>query len=85
MKIRMIGDKLLVKVKEKENKTQGGIILTSDDPTENLEGEVVEAGQGWNQPMTVKQGDTIIFPKAKYPKYEDYYIISEASVLMCFR
>ena len=85
MQIKMIGDRILVKQKEKEetNKTSGGIILTTEDPTENFEGVVVEVGPGFNRPLTVQKGDTVIFPKSKYPKYQDFIILQESSVLLC--
>ena len=69
MKIKPLGDKLLVEVLEAEEKTKGGIILPDTAKEEKAEGKVISAGSGKVlesgkvQPLEVKSGDHVIFGK----------------------
>jgi chaperonin GroES len=69
MKIKPLGDKILVEVLEAEEKTKGGIIVPDTAKEEKTEGKVISAGPGkWLetgkiQPLEVKAGDRIIFGK----------------------
>ena len=69
MKIKPLGDKILVEVLEAEEKTKGGIILPDTAKEEKTEGKVVSVGpgkvleSGKIQPLEVKSGDRIIFGK----------------------
>ncbi len=69
MKIKPLGDKLLVEVLEAEEKTKGGIILPDTAKEEKTEGKVVSVGpgkvleSGKVQPLEVKSGDKVIFGK----------------------
>ncbi|OGW84626.1 MAG: co-chaperone GroES [Omnitrophica bacterium RIFCSPHIGHO2_02_FULL_46_11] len=69
MKIKPLGDKLLVEVLEADEKTKGGIILPDTAKEEKTEGKVVSVGggkvleSGKVQPLEVKGGDRIIFGK----------------------
>jgi chaperonin GroES len=69
MKIRPLGDKILVEVLEAEEKTKGGIILPDTAKEEKTEGKVVAVGagkvleSGKVQPPEVKKGDRVIFGK----------------------
>lgn len=69
MKIRPLGDKILVKVLEAEEKTKGGIILPDTAKEEKTEGKVVAVGlgkmleSGKIQALEVKKGDRVIFGK----------------------
>lgn len=69
MKIKPLGDKLLVEVLEAEEKTKGGIILPDTAKEEKTEGKVVSVGggkvleSGKVQPLEVKSGDRVIFGK----------------------
>jgi chaperonin GroES len=77
MNFKPFGDRVLVKVKEVENKTEGGIILpdnaSKDKPTE---GEVIEVG---GNPKNIEVGDTVIFGKYAGTEItldgEDYLIL----------
>jgi chaperonin GroES len=59
MNFKPFGDRILVKAKEIQNKTQSGIILpdnaSKDKPTE---AEVVEVG---GTPKNIEVGDTVVF------------------------
>jgi chaperonin GroES len=69
MKIRPLGDKVLVEVLEAEGKTKGGIILPDTAKEEKTEGKVIAVGggkvleSGKVQPLEVKKGDRVIFGK----------------------
>ena len=64
-----IGDRVIVKVKEEEEKTVGGIVLASNAKEKPTEGEVVAVGNGAyaengdKLPMTVKKGDVVLYDK----------------------
>lgn len=69
MKVRPLGDKILVQVLEAEEKTKGGIILPDTAKEEKTEGKVISVGSGKYmesgkvQPLEVKKGDRVIFGK----------------------
>ena len=69
LKIRPLGEKILVKLLEAEEKTKGGIILPDTAKEEKAEGQVVSVGPGKTlesgkvQPPEVKKGDRVIFGK----------------------
>lgn len=69
MKIRPLGDKVLVEVLEAEGKTKGGIILPDTAKEEKTEGKVVAVGPGKMlesgkvQTPEVKKGDRVLFGK----------------------
>ena len=69
MKIKPLGDKILVEVLEAEEKTKGGIILPDTAKEEKTEGKVVSVGSGKTlesgkvQPLEVMKGDRVIFGK----------------------
>ncbi len=69
MKIKPLGDKVLVEVLEAEGKTKGGIILPDTAKEEKSEGKIIAVGSGKLlesgkvQPLEVKKGDRVIFGK----------------------
>lgn len=69
MKVKPLGDKILVEILEAEEKTKGGIILPDTAKEEKSEGKVVAVGNGKIlesgkvQPLEVKKGDKVIFGK----------------------
>ena len=87
--IKPLMDKVLIEMKEKEETTKSGIILTASKEKPQI-AEVVEVGpgriiDGEKEEMYVKKGDKIIFNKysGTEVKYEDeeYLIISQSDVL----
>ena len=87
--IKPLMDKVLIKMKEKEETPKSGIILTASKEKPQI-AEVVEVGpgriiDGEKEEMYVKKGDKIIFNKysGTEVKYEDeeYLIISQSDVL----
>ena len=69
MAFRPLGDRVLVKRVEEEEKTKGGIIIPDTAKEKPQEGEVVAVGPGARddngklQPLDVKAGDRILFGK----------------------
>ncbi len=69
MKIRPLGDRLLVKRIEEEDKSKGGIIIPDSAKEKPQEGEVVAVGKGKMLEdgkmvaLEVKAGDRILFGK----------------------
>jgi chaperonin GroES len=69
MKIRPLGDRLLVKRIEEEDKSKGGIIIPDSAKEKPQEGKVVAVGKGKMLddgkmvPLEVKKGDKILFGK----------------------
>lgn len=87
--IKPLMDKVLIKMKEKEETTKSGIILTATKEKPQI-AEVIEVGpgrviDGEKEEMYVKKGDKIIFNKysGTEVKYEDeeYLIISQSDIL----
>jgi chaperonin GroES len=69
MKIRPLGDRLLVKRLEEEEKSSGGIIIPDSAKEKPQEGKVVAVGKGKMLddgkmvPLEIKEGDKILFGK----------------------
>ena len=69
MKIRPLQDRVVVRRKEEETKTAGGIILTGSATEKPAQGEVLAVGpgrimdSGEKRPVDVKVGDTVVFGK----------------------
>ena len=91
MGYKPLGDRLLVKPKETEEKTKSGIVLPDSAKEKPQEGEVVAAGSGATDekgskiPMEVKVGDTILYSKyaGTEVKIDDveHLIIKESDLL----
>jgi chaperonin GroES len=69
MAFRPLGDRVLVRRVEEEEKTKGGIIIPDTAKEKPQEGEVIGVGPGARddngkiQPLDVKVGDRILFGK----------------------
>lgn len=69
VKIRPLGDRVLVKPLEKEKQERGGLIIPDTAKEKPQEGEIVAAGKGKTSddgkliPMDVKAGDKILYGK----------------------
>src|SRR5260221_13173587 len=67
MAFRPLGDRVLVKRVEEEEKTKGGIIIPDTAKEKPQEGEVIATGPGARDesgkihPLDVKSGDRILF------------------------
>lgn len=91
MQITPLGDRILVKPLEAEEKTKGGIILPDTAKEKPQEGRVVAVGKGKVledgkvQPLEVKPGDRILYGKYAGTEIkiegEEHLIIREEDVL----
>jgi chaperonin GroES len=91
LKIRPLGDRVVVKPLEAEEKTKGGIILPDTAKEKPQEGKVVAVGKGKTDEdgklikMEVKVGDTLLYGKYSGTEItidkEQYVILREEDVL----
>jgi chaperonin GroES len=91
MNLKPLGDRIVVKVVNHEEKTKGGIVLPDTAKEKPTEGEVMAIGtgkvleNGQKLPLEVKVGDRIIFSKYAGTEVkldgEEYVIFSERDVL----
>lgn len=91
MKITPLGDRILVKRLEAEEKTKGGIILPETAKEKPQEGKIEAVGTGKvNEdgkviPLSLKKGDRIIFTSYAGTEVksagEDYLLMREDDVL----
>ena len=69
MNIRPIGERVVIKPMQKEEKTQSGILLPDSAQEKPIEGEVMAVGsgrineKGERVPLEVKVGDIVVFAK----------------------
>ena len=69
MKIRPLGDHVVVKRMKQEEKSKGGIIIPDTAKEKPIEGEVIAVGNGKVQDdgsvrkLEVKKGDRVLFGK----------------------
>lgn len=67
MKIRPLYDRIVVRRKEEETKTAGGIVLPGSAKEKPNQGDVIAIGQGKLldngevRPLSVKVGDQVVF------------------------
>jgi len=91
MKIRPLGDRILLKRIEKEDKSKGGIIIPDSAKEKPQEGKVVAAGKGRLLedgklvPLEVKKGDRVLFGKYSGTEVkvvgEEHLIVREDDIL----
>ncbi|MBP0978963.1 MAG: co-chaperone GroES [Oscillospiraceae bacterium] len=89
--LRPLGERLIVKPKEKETTTASGIIIPDTSKEKPVTGEVVAVGSGEvidgkRVPLDVKVGDTVMYSKyaGNEIKYEgvEYLILKQSEVLV---
>lgn len=95
LQLKPLGDRLVVKADEKEEKTASGIFLPDTAQEKPLQGTVLAAGpgrvldNGTVQPLEVKAGDKILFGKYSGTEIklegESYLILKESEVLGVFK
>lgn len=91
MKVKPLGDKILVKRLEAESKTASGIYLPESAKEKPQQAKVVRVGDGrelengQRAPFTVKEGDTVLLGKWGGTEVsldgDDYLILGEDEVL----
>lgn len=89
--IKPLGDRVVIKVLEREEKTKSGIVLPDTAKEKPQEGKIVAVGtgklleNGQRVALDVKEGDKVIFSKYAGTEIkidgQDYLILSERDVL----
>lgn len=91
MKLKPLGDRIVVKVLSQDEKTKGGILIPDTAKEKPQEGEVLAVGSGkvldngQKLPLEVKTGDKVLFSKYGGTEVkidgEEVLILSERDVL----
>ena len=88
MKIRPLGDRIVVKRTQHEEKTKGGIIIPDSAKEKPVEGLVIAVGAGKVHPLDVKEGDKILFGKYAGTEVkldgEEHVLLREDDVLAVY-
>ena len=77
MKVKPLGDRIVVRRHEAEDKTAGGILLPDSAKNKPQQGEVLAIGagkllkDGSRQGLQVKEGDTILFTAWAGDEYKE--------------
>jgi chaperonin GroES len=90
-KFTPLHDRILVRRVEEAGTTRGGLIVPDSAKDKPQEGTVISVGKGWTNdegklfPLTVKEGDSILFGKYSGTEIkldgEDFLIMKEEEVL----
>lgn len=90
-KIKPLGDRILIKPLEAEEKTKGGIILPDTAKEKPQEGKVAAIGKGRTlesgkmEPLEVKVGNKVLYGKYSGTEIkidgEDHLIVKEEDIL----
>ncbi len=91
MAIQPLGDRILIKALESQEKTRGGIVLPDTAREKPQEGEVVAVGSGklledgTKKTLEVKVGDRVLYGKYVGTEVkvddQDYLIVREEDIL----
>ncbi|NPV88558.1 co-chaperone GroES [Coprothermobacteraceae bacterium] len=91
MEIRPLGDRVLLKPMDLEQKTKSGIVIPDTAKEKPQKGKVLAVGDGrvldngQKLPLEVRPGDIVIFSKYAGTEIkvegEDYLIVSERDIL----
>ncbi|NLE28374.1 MAG: co-chaperone GroES [Phycisphaerae bacterium] len=91
MKVRPLGEKVLVKRLEAESKTKGGIVLPDSAKEKPKRGKIVSVGEGKllddgnRSTLQVKVGDEVIFTSYAGTEVkidgEEFLIMDESDIL----
>lgn len=91
-RIRPLGDRVVIKPADREEKTKGGLYLPDTASKERpMEGTILAAGEGRRDdngkliPMSVKAGDKVLFAKYSGTEFKvdevEYLIMAEKDIL----
>jgi chaperonin GroES len=91
MKLKPLGDRLVVQASEEEETTASGIVLPDTAKEKPQKGKVVAVGDGaikedgTRQPLDVKEGDEVLYSKYGGTEItidgEDLLVLRESDVL----
>ncbi|MGY3750122.1 co-chaperone GroES [Vagococcus acidifermentans] len=89
--LKPLGDRVIIEVTEVEEKTVGGLVLTSASKEKSQTGSVIAVGDGrildngTKLPLSVEVGQTVMFEKyaGSEVKYEgkEYLIVHEKDIV----
>ncbi len=91
-KLKPIGDRLIVRAIDEEEKTASGLVLPDTAKEKPQKGEVIAVGDGaWDEdgekriPLDVQEGDTVLYSKYGGTEVkvdgEDLLVLRESDVL----
>lgn len=91
MKVKPLGDRILIKQVEAEEKTAGGIVIPDTAKEKPQQAEVIAVGEGKKKedgsviPLSVKEGDRVLYGKYSGTEIsiegQDYLIVKEEDIL----
>jgi chaperonin GroES len=90
MNIKPLGDRVVIKIIEKQEMTKGGIVLPDTAKEKPQEGEVLAVGsgemiEGKRVPLEVKVGDRVIYSKYAGTEIkmddQEYLILRQSDIL----
>ena len=91
MKLRPLGEKVLVKRLEAVTKTKGGIVLPETAKEKPKRGKVISVGQGkmlddgQRGPMQIKKGDQVLFTSYAGTEIkidgQEYLVMDQSDIL----
>ncbi len=91
LKVKPLGDRVILKPMQQEEKTKGGVILPDTAKEKPQQGEVVATGtgrildNGMKVEMEVKVGDKVLYGKYSGTEIkvegEEYLIVKESEIL----
>jgi chaperonin GroES len=90
MKLKPLGDKVVLKVKETEEKTAGGVYLPDTSKEKTMQATVIAIGtgeivDGKKIPLDVKVGDEVIYSKYAGTEIkidaEEYLLVKQSDIL----
>jgi chaperonin GroES len=91
MKVRPLGEKVLVKRLEAEEKTKGGIVLPDSAKEKPKRGKIISVGEGKllddgkRSQLQVKKGDEVLFTSYAGTEVkidsQEYLIMDESDIL----
>ncbi len=95
MKLRPLGDRVLVKPLEDEERTKGGIVLPDTAKEKPQRGEIVAVGPGeWDEegqkrlPVDIKVGDQVLYAKYAGSEFKvdgvEHLILRQSDILAVF-
>jgi chaperonin GroES len=91
MKVKPLGDRVVIQPSEGQEKTKGGIVLPDTAKEKPQEGKIIAVGTGKKTedgkviPLTVKAGDKVLYGKYSGTEItvdgEEYLIVREEDIL----
>ena len=85
MRLRPLGEKVILQHQKAEEKTQSGIILPDSAKKKPQEAVVIAVGSGGEEKMQVKEGDKVIYSQYAGTEVkledEEYVIVSQKDII----